>query len=139
MAKTIDFAGGRYRGPMRRTLAFALVLFVTALVASCGDDSVSTTAVGSNVDIAVTVAGGSVAVTVDGTSSSDHVSVPLGSQVHLTVTSDVADEVHVHTYDVMVDLDEGEPGAIEFTASIAGIFEVELEGAAFHLIDLEVG
>jgi hypothetical protein len=126
---------------MRCTLAPVLVLSLALLVAACGDDSSATTTPVSATAVAidVTVSGGTVTVTVDGAAASDHVSVALGSQVHLTVTADVADEVHLHTYDLMVDLEEGAPGSIDFTASIPGIFEVELEGSALHLIDLEVG
>jgi len=79
-----------------------------------------------------------VAVAVDGVATSDHVSVPVGSAVHLTVTSDVADEVHLHGYDLMIDVEAGVAGSLDFMASIAGIFEMELEASAFHLIDLEV-
>ncbi len=122
---------------MRRTPAVLVALSLAVLVAACGDDTAGTSSPGA-VDVAVTVSGGTVSVTVDGAASSDHVSVPLGSRVHLTITSDVADEAHLHTYDLMVDLEAGVVGSLDFTASIAGIFEVELEGSAFHLIDLEV-
>jgi len=123
---------------MRRTIAPVLALSLVVLVAACGDDAATTTASSGPVEIAVIVSGGTASVTVAGAASSDHVAVTLGSQVRLTVTSDVAGEVHLHTYDLMVDLEPGVPGSIDFTASIAGIFEVELEGSAFHLIDLEV-
>ncbi|WP_328532162.1 hypothetical protein OG984_14030 [Nocardioides sp. NBC_00368] len=64
--------------------------------------------------------------------------VALGESVTLAVTSDVADEVHVHGYDAHVDLVAGQEGALTFTADIPGRFEVELEGAGALLVELEV-
>ena len=66
------------------------------------------------------------------------VTVKLGDQVTIRVTSDVAEEVHVHTYDRMVDLEPGVPGEVTFTADIPGVHEVELEDSAHHLTSLEV-
>ena len=54
-------------------------------------------------------------------------SVDLDSAVVLTVTSDVADEVHVHGYDLMADVAPGAPATIRFTADAPGRFEIELE------------
>jgi hypothetical protein len=56
----------------------------------------------------------------------------------LRVTSDVADEVHVHGYDLKVDLEAGVPGELTFTPDAAGVFEVELEKKGLKLIELEV-
>ena len=120
---------------MRR--AFAIIAVFALIIAACGDDTTATTGMGP-VEVAVTVAGGVVTVTVDGATATGRVSVSKDSAVHLTVTSDVADEVHLHGYDLSVDLEEGVAGSIDFTANVAGIFEVELEASAFHLIDLEV-
>lgn len=64
--------------------------------------------------------------------------IALGESVTLAVTSDVADEVHVHGYDMHVDLVAGQEGALTFTADIPGRFEVELEGAGALLVELEV-
>jgi len=122
---------------MRRAIALSMSIAIALVVSGCGDDTTATTAAGP-VDVAVTVVAGTVTVTVGGAPASDHVSVAEGAQVHLSVTSDVADEVHLHGYDMMVDLEEGVAGSIDFTANIAGIFEVELEASALHLIDLEV-
>ncbi len=64
--------------------------------------------------------------------------VDSGAPVELTVTADVADEVHVHGYDLFADLAPGVPAVIEFAADIPGIFEVELEGAGAQLAELVV-
>ncbi len=63
---------------------------------------------------------------------------PLGSTVSIEVTSDVADEVHLHGYDKKVDVTPDAPATLTFTADIPGIFEVELESRAIKLIDLAV-
>jgi len=73
------------------------------------------------------------AVTGDG-----RVSVKLGEQVTIRVVSDVAEEVHVHTYDVAADLGPGLPGGVTFVADIPGVHEVELEGSHLRLLSLEV-
>ena len=49
------------------------------------------------------------------------------AHVVITVTSDVADEVHVHGYDLMADVAPGAPATIRFTADAPGRFEIELE------------
>jgi heme/copper-type cytochrome/quinol oxidase subunit 2 len=82
--------------------------------------------------IEVTVSGEE--VTVDGP-----VAVPLGEEVTIRVTSDVADQVHVHTYDLFAELEPGTPSEVTFTAEIPGIHEVEMEGSGLLLLNLEVG
>ncbi len=64
--------------------------------------------------------------------------VPRGEDVTITVTADVTDEVHVHGYDLLAVVSPDAPAVIEFTATIPGIFEVELEGAHLELLLLEV-
>jgi hypothetical protein len=66
------------------------------------------------------------------------VEVKLGQRVIIDVTSDAADEVHVHGYDRTLELSPGKPGRIEFTASIPGAFEVEHEEAHKELFELRV-
>ena len=66
------------------------------------------------------------------------IEVPLGEPVVIRIDTDVADEGHLHGYDIFVDLEPGATGVIEFVADIPGIFELELEGAGVLLADLEV-
>jgi hypothetical protein len=63
---------------------------------------------------------------------------PLGTDVTLNVTSDVADEVHVHGYDKKGDVEAGGTVTITFTADIPGQFEVELEAAHVKLVEIRV-
>lgn len=62
--------------------------------------------------------------------------VKLGSTVRLLVTADVADEVHLHSYDRRADTKPGCPAALDFEATIPGSVEVELEDAGVHLLQV---
>ena len=62
----------------------------------------------------------------------------LGERVRLRVTSDVSDEVHVHTYDQRADVGPGRVAELEVTASVPGRHEVELERMHKRLLTLEV-
>ena len=64
--------------------------------------------------------------------------VRLGERVRLRVTSDVDDEVHVHTYDAKVAVMAGRPAELEVIATIPGRHEVELEQRHRQLLTLEV-
>lgn len=61
-----------------------------------------------------------------------------GSQVRFQVRSDVADEVHVHGYDLMEDVKAGGTVSFSFPADIEGIFEVELEDQQVQVAELRV-
>jgi hypothetical protein len=80
--------------------------------------STAPTATGTTVEVAI--ANGK--VTPD---PSRRVEVKTGDQVHIRVTSDHADEVHVHGYDIEKEVGAGSTATIDFTANIPGQFEVE--------------
>ena len=61
-----------------------------------------------------------------------------GDRVVFVVTSDVADEVHVHGYDLSRDVGAGRPARIAFRATIPGRFEVELEDRRVPIAELTV-
>jgi hypothetical protein len=61
-----------------------------------------------------------------------------GDPVVVVVRSDVADEVHVHGYDLMADVAPGKPARIVFTANLTGRFEIELEGRGKQIAQLTV-
>jgi hypothetical protein len=61
-----------------------------------------------------------------------------GAKVVLVVRSALADEVHVHGYDLTADVAAGGQARIRFTASIAGRFEVELEDRGLQIAELDV-
>ena len=61
-----------------------------------------------------------------------------GDTVRFRVRSDVADEVHVHGYDVMKDVEPGRTVTFSFPADITGIFEIELEQRGEPIAQLRV-
>lgn len=71
------------------------------------------------------------------TAPSREVTVKVGTRVRVEITSDVADEVHVHTYDLRENVVPGCPSAIEFVANIPGTVEVELEKAHVHVVEIK--
>ena len=68
----------------------------------------------------------------------ERASVDEGEQVVLVVRSDVADEVHVHGYDISRDVAAGGTARIRFRATIPGRFEVELEERGVQIAELTV-
>ena len=64
--------------------------------------------------------------------------VDQGDRVVIVVTSDVADHVHLHGYDIMRDVAPGRPARIPFRATVPGRFEVELEDRSLQIADLTV-
>jgi hypothetical protein len=64
--------------------------------------------------------------------------VKQGDRVVLVVTSDVADEVHLHGYDISRDVRARGTARIRFLAKVPGRFEVELEKRGVQIADLTV-
>jgi len=64
--------------------------------------------------------------------------VRQGEQVSIRVRSDVADELHLHGYELSAPLPAGEEVALTFMAGKAGRFEVELHHSHRELGALEV-
>ena len=139
----------------RTTRLAAIVIVVAGIgLSACssdddGDGTTSTTANPSTTVVVTTTPGAPATTAPSGkvaaftftgghVSGDSRVTVKLGEQVTIRVVSDVAEEIHVHTYDRMVDLEPGVPGEITFTADIPGVHEVELEHSALHLTSLEV-
>lgn len=112
----------------------AAAIATTVLLAGCGSDGDS----GANNDTGSPAATGSTRPTETGTTvevaiadgkvtpdPSRRVEVKTGDQVHIRVTSDHTDEVHVHGYDIEEEVGTGSTASIDFTANIPGQFEVE--------------
>lgn len=66
------------------------------------------------------------------------VAVPLGNTVRSFVTADAAEEVHVHGYELTLELVAGVPAELTFVADVPGIFEVELHESEQLLFELRV-
>lgn len=67
------------------------------------------------------------------------VTVPLGSPVIISVSSDVADEIHVHGYERTVKVPAASTASIAFTANKPGTFDVDLDNPKVALLQLQVG
>ncbi len=66
-------------------------------------------------------------------------SVDKGDRVVIVVTSDLADELHLHGYDVSRPVAAGGTARLPFKATIPGRFEVELEERGVVVADITVG
>ncbi|MDH2425424.1 hypothetical protein [Sphaerisporangium sp. TRM90804] len=116
-----------------RPLAAVLALGAVLLAAvACGSSDADAPAATGVKEVAVTIAGRQV------TPPPGRVEVAKGQTVRITVTSDVADEAHVHGYDKSAHLQPGTPGTVEFVADQSGLFEVETHGAKLQLFQLMV-
>ena len=73
------------------------------------------------------------------TGDTGRVPVSAGTSVTLAVTSDVADEIHVHGYDLTTAISPSRPAQLSFAATVPGVFEVELHEAGTVLLTLLVG
>ena len=82
--------------------------------------------------IEVVVAGGKV------TTAQPVVDVALGGPVLLVVTSDKADDLHLHGYDRKASITPGTPTELRFDATIPGVFEVETHAGHQRLVQLRV-
>ena len=72
------------------------------------------------------------------TGSSGREEVRLGEQVVLRVSSDVPEQVHVHGYDLEAEVPAGGTADIPVSATIPGVFEVELHESGKVLFQLRV-
>lgn len=97
-----------------------------------GPASVISTApvTGKSIEIAVTA--GKV------TPAPGRVEVAQGTRLRLVVTSDVADQIHVHGYDEEAHLQAGTPATLEWAADIPGVFDVETHQTGTVLVQLLV-
>lgn len=64
--------------------------------------------------------------------------VSEGEAVILQVTSDHADELHLHGYDLALSLQPGVPATLAFSAARSGRFDIELHHAHGEIGALEV-
>jgi outer membrane biosynthesis protein TonB len=61
-----------------------------------------------------------------------------GDTVKFRVVSPVAEEVHIHGYDIAKDLEPNKEITVSFPATIEGIFEIEYEHAGEQIGELRV-
>lgn len=131
-------AGGQTGGTTARTTTAAAPMTTESTTSgaaspeSSADHVTPTPEAFDGTVVEVTIAGGQVQT------ADRRVIVTLNSRVRLIVTSDAADEVHIHGVDEYVDLVAGETATHDFVASIPGTFEVELHEAGDLLFSLQV-
>jgi len=61
-----------------------------------------------------------------------------GDEIRFDVTSDTADAVHVHGYDIEEEVPAGGTAKFDFPADLEGVFEVELHGSETQIAELTV-
>lgn len=82
--------------------------------------------------IPVAFAGGAVDI------ADDRFEIARHGLVEITISSSIADEVHVHGYNLVHDVEAGVSSTLRFTADIPGVFEIELEESGHILFELTV-
>jgi hypothetical protein len=110
-----------YRG------AVALAVTAALVAGGCGSSDAPTT-LNSTIDVVNAKPKGGV----------QDLKVKKNGQVHLTVNSDTADEIHIHGYNFMKDVDKGGSAKFDFKATIDGGFVIELEDHKETLANLAV-
>jgi hypothetical protein len=97
----------------------------SAAVSSSSDSSAGSAAASTPAGqrIEVTVAGGRVS------GDTGRAPVAAGDAVTLVVSGNVADDIHLHGYDLTAPLVCGAPAELAFDAMLPGVFEVELHEA----------
>ncbi len=91
------------------------------------------TASDADITISATFQGGK--VTLDG---DERVEVGVDDVVMIMVTSDVAESVHLHGYDLLAEAGPGTDAMMLFTADTAGRFEIEFETSGTFVAELIV-
>ena len=132
----------RPRVPRLPALALAGVLAVGG-VAVCGCAAGSTPTSGSGASGPSSSPTATKTITVHFTGGvisppPGRVVVPVGTAVHLVVTSDVAEEVHNHYDNVEQEVAAGGTVTFDFVAEHPGIYEVELHHANKQLFELQI-
>lgn len=130
-----------------RTALIGIVLVIVAvlllIVLSGGDDNSSDTTTSSSTITNEAEAKPEVTTIVVGKDGKPvggvaEIDVNKGDEVRFKVKSAIAEEVHLHGYDLMKDVPAGGTVSFEFPAELEGIFEAELEGQAEQILELRV-
>lgn len=61
-----------------------------------------------------------------------------GEEIRFRVSSDAAEEIHVHGYDIAKDVPAGGTVEFDFPAELEGIYEAELEELGVQIIELRI-
>lgn len=102
-------------------------------VIGAGEASMTDEPTEADVTITATLTDGE--VTLDG---DERVEVAVGDVVMLMISSDVAEEAHLHGYDILAEVGPDKDGMILFTADTPGRFEIEFETSGKFIAELTV-
>ncbi|MFL5833950.1 MAG: hypothetical protein ACJ76B_08210 [Solirubrobacterales bacterium] len=61
-----------------------------------------------------------------------------GEEIRFRVSSDKAEEIHVHGYDIAKDVPAGGTVEFDFPAELEGIYEAELEELGVQIVELRI-
>jgi ABC-type glycerol-3-phosphate transport system substrate-binding protein len=141
---------------MRYSLVFLLAAGVLALAGCGGSSSSTSTSPTTSTSPGTTTTGTTTAGAAATTTANAPVTIRVlvkggkpvggiqratvkkGQTVAIVVHSDVADEVHVHGYDLHKDVSAGGTVRIAFPATIVGEFEAELESRKLQIVEFTV-
>lgn len=127
-AMVLLVVGGGWSAGKRRLAAVVGSVAVLLTVAACAGQQVRSPAAAPDGTRRVELTRGQV----------QRYAVPVGSTVELVVSSDVADEVHLHGYDRSSFVTAGATTTLRFVADVPGVFDVELERTGEQLGQLAV-
>ena len=68
----------------------------------------------------------------------EEIEAKKGDTVRIDVTSDTADELHLHVYDVTKPVAPGKTARLKFRASVEGVVELELHGSGTQIAEITV-
>jgi heme/copper-type cytochrome/quinol oxidase subunit 2 len=68
----------------------------------------------------------------------EELELSAGEEVRFRVSSDAAEEVHVHGYDISKEVPAGGTVEFKFPAELEGIYEAELEALGVQILELRV-
>jgi len=88
----------------------------------------------ADADVVIDLSVNDGSVTID----SNRFEVEEGQTVGIIATSDEADKIHVHGYEVLISVSDEAPVDVAFTADQSGVFEVELEDTGLFLFEILV-
>jgi hypothetical protein len=133
----------------KRALALLLAIFAVVGVAACGSDDDTTT----DTDTGTITTNEKATTQPESTKPAtptivvrngepvggvEELEFDAGDEIRFRVSSNKADEVHVHGYDVEEEIPAGGSATLAFPADIEGIFEVELHGSETQIAELRV-
>jgi sugar (pentulose or hexulose) kinase len=130
----------------KRALALLLAVFAVVGVAACGsDDSTTSTGTITTNEKATTQEESKKPATPtivvrngEPVGGIQELEYNAGDEVRFRVSSNQADEVHIHGYDIEEEIPAGGSATLSFPADIEGIFEVELHGSETQIAELRV-